>query len=145
MNAPRSLSRWLPYAPLGPLGVLVLATGSLTAALLRGTDYLALPQDESGMSAAEHALPISHWGCLLIAGVIMSVGGYILHRWPLTILGHALLAGIFAAFGLGEIVTGLGDIAGDSLRTGVAFLCVQSVVHTLLTTVAWRRWDAARG
>lgn len=137
--------RWLPYAPLGPLGVLVLAAGSLTAALLRGTDYLALPQDDAGLSAAEHALPINHWGMLLLLGVALAVVGYLVHRWPLTILGHALLAGIFAAFGLGEIVTGLGDIAGDSLRTGVAFLCVQSVVHTLLTMVAWRRWDAARG
>lgn len=138
-------ARWLPYAPLGPLGVLVLAAGSLTAALLRGTDYLALPQDDAGLSAAEHALPINHWGMLLLLGVALAVVGYLVHRWPLTILGHALLAGIFAAFGLGEIVTGLGDIADDSLRTGVAFLCVQSVVHTLLTTVAWRRWDAARG
>lgn len=138
-------ARWLPYAPLGPLGVLTLAAGSLTAALWRGADYLILPQDEPGLSAAEHALPINHWGCLLVAGVIMSIGGYILRRWPLTILGHTLLAGIFAAFGLGELVTGLGDIAGDELRTGVAFLCVQATVHTLLTTVAWRRWDAARG
>ncbi len=139
------VSRWLPYASLGPRGVLVLAAGSIAAALWRGADYLLLPQQEITMSAAEHALPIDHWGVLLIAGVLLSVGGYIVHRWPLTILGHALLAGIFAAFGLGEIVTGLSDIAGDSLRTGVAFLCVQSVVHSLLTVVAWRRWDAARG
>lgn len=140
-----AVSRWLPYASLGPRGVLVLAAGSIAAALWRGADYLLLPQQEITMSAAEHALPIDHWGVLLIAGVLLSVGGYIVHRWPLTILGHALLAGIFAAFGLGEIVTGLTDIAGDELRTGVAFLCVQSVVHTLLTMVAWRRWDAVRG
>ncbi|GFG83332.1 hypothetical protein [Mycolicibacter algericus] len=68
-----------------------------------------------------------------------------MHRWPVTILGHALLAGIFCAFGLGEIITGLGNIAGDELRTGAAFLCVQAVLHAELTVVAWRRWDAARG
>lgn len=140
-----SLSRWLPYAQLGPLGVLVLAAGSLAAALFRGADYLALPQDETGLSAAEHALPIDHWGMLLLLGVGLAVIGYLVHRWPLTILGHALLAGIFAAFGLGEIVTGLANIAGDELRTGVAFLCVQAVLHAELTVVAWRRWDAARG
>lgn len=140
-----TVSRWLPYAPLGARGVLVLAGGALTAALWRGADYLLLPQQDAGLSAAEHALPIDHWGLLLLAGVILSVGGYVFHRWPLTILGHALLAGIFAAFGLGEIVIGLSDVAGDSLRTGVAFLCVQSVVHAELTVVAWRRWDAARG
>lgn len=137
-------SRWLPYTAITERLVMILAAGSLTAALLRGADYIALPQHD-GLSAAESALPIGTWGALLVIGVMLAIVGYLVHRWPVTILGHALLAGIFAAFGLGEIVTGLGDIAGDELRTGVAFLCVQAVLHAELTLVAWRRWDAARG
>lgn len=139
------VSRWLPYTALTERLVMILAGGSLGAALFRGVDYLLLPQQETGLSAAETALPISHWGALLIAGVMLAVVGYLVHRWPVTILGHALLAGIFAAFGIGEIVTGLANIAGDELRTGVTFLCVQAVLHAELTVVAWRRWDAARG
>ena len=138
--------RWLPYAPLGPLGVLILAACSLTAALFRGADYLLLlPQSDGTLSAAETVMRIDYWGMALLLGVGLAVVGYLVHKWPVTILGHTMLAGIFAAFGLGDVFTGLGDIAGDGLRTGIAFLCVQSVVHTLLTTVAWRRWDAARG
>lgn len=139
------VSRWLPYMPLTERLVMILAAGSLTAALLRGADYLLLPQQEPDLSAAEAALPIGHWGALLVLGVLLAVVGYLVHRWPITILGHALLAGIFGAFGLGEIITGLGNIAGDELRTGIAFLCVQAVLHAELTVVAWRRWDAARG
>ncbi|MDQ2628441.1 MAG: hypothetical protein M3Y90_15790 [Actinomycetota bacterium] len=137
-------SRWLPYTAITERMVVALAAGALAAALWRGADYLALPQS-AGMSVAEKALPIAHWGALIIIGVLLAVLGYLLHRWPVTIMGHALLAGIFAALGVGEIATGLTDIAGDSLRAGVALLCVQAVLHAELTVVAWRRWDAARG
>lgn len=139
------VSRWLPYTALTERLVAILAATSLLAALFRGLDYRLLPQQEPELSAAELALPIGHWGALLILGVTLAVGGYIAHRWPVTIMGHALLAGIFCAFGLGEIVSGLSNIDGDELRTGIAFLCVQSVLHAELTVVAWRRWDAARG
>lgn len=140
-----ALSRWLPYAAFTERLVMILAAGSLTAAILRGVDYVLLPQQDPDLSAAESALPIGYWGALLILGVALAIFGYFLHRWPVTILGHALLSGIFTAFGLGEIITGLSNIAGDELRTGVAFLCVQALLHAELTVAAWRRWDVARG
>lgn len=138
--------RWrLPYAPLGARSVLVLATGALLAALWLGTDCLIAPQRQPGLELAKSVLPIDQWAALILVGVTFCVGGYVLHRWPLTILGHTLLAGVFATLAVSEIVAGIAGGASDGLRTGMALLCVQTVVHALLTPVAWRRWDAARG
>lgn len=141
-----SPARWLwPYQPITARLVFILAATSLISALLRGVDYIVLPQDELSLSIAENALPIQDWGALLVLGVTMSVSGYVVHRWPVTILGHALLVGIFCAFGIGDVLAGLHHIAGHELRTGATYLLTQMVVHALLTLVAWRRWDAARG
>ncbi|KKB98834.1 hypothetical protein [Mycolicibacter arupensis] len=138
-------SLWPPYAAIGPRVVLTLAVTSLACAMINGTDYLVLPQDEAALSFTESALPIHVWGALLLFCVSLAVGGYLVHRWPLTILGHALLAGVFLAIGVGEFVTFLHNIAGDELRVGTLYVLGQAVLNVVLTVMAWLRWDAARG
>lgn len=138
-------SLWPPYAALGPRLVLALAVTSLAGALINGADYILLPQDESALSFAEAALPIQAWGALLVLGVLLSIGGYLVHRWPLTIFGHTLLMGFFAAIGVGEFITFLSNIAGDELRVATIYILCQAVLNAMLAALAWLRWDAARG
>lgn len=139
------VTRWPPYAALGPRLVLTIAVTSLAIALINGADYLLLPQDQAALSYAEAAMPIQAWGASLVLCVILAVGGYIVHRWPLTILGHAILASLFGAIGVGELITFLGNMAGDELRVGTLYLLGQAVLNAMLTVMAWLRWDAARG
>ena len=124
--------------------IVILASFSLFSALFRGVDYLVFPQRESVLVAVENAATTREWGVILVFGVLMAVAGYVVKRWPVAILGHALLIGVFAAFGIGALAVGFSDLAGDGLRTGISYLCLQTVLHSQLAIIAWRRWDMDR-
>ena len=134
-----------PYEVLSARMITTLAYGSLASALIHGIDYLILPQRDDVLSVAERAAPVQAWGVLLLVATALTFAGRIVHRWPVTIIGHALLAGVFCALGVGALIGGVIDPAGDGFRDGAGYLGVQTCVHLLLTRSAWRRWDSWRG
>lgn len=141
---PMSRLHWSPYVLPSPWMVVAMSASSLFAAAFRGLDYLILPQADCDMTGAEILLSTREWGVLLMVGVALCAFGYLVHRWPVTILGHALLAGVFLTFGVMNVLDGAHHIHTAELRIGVAFLCVQTMLHAQLVLVSWWRWDAAR-
>lgn len=133
-----------PRILMSPGLTVILAWSSLFAASVCGLDYIFLPQRETVLTVVEKAAPIWLWGAGMVAGPILGGIGWITRRWPLAIFGHALLAGLAAAFGVGLCWEGAADISGTGWRDGVGFIFMQAMVHTMVVIALWREWDRAR-
>ena len=139
----RVLAR-MPALTLSPRFTAALVGVLLAAALVRGLDYMLLPQEPPEiLSVVEAAAPIWVWGLGLVVGVLLAGTGWPSRFWPGAIVGHAVLAGIYAALAAGMVARGYTDIAGVGWRDGIDFGGV-ALVHVLLVVLAWREWDRAR-
>lgn len=134
---------WRRNPALSPALTTLISGVALTTALASGLDYIALPAQKTQLSDLESAVPLDVWGAYMVAATGVAVLGWAYGRWWLTALGHAALAGIYAAFGVGVLlsVADMGNWYGG--RPGFARLCI-ATVHAALTVAAWRNWDDAR-
>lgn len=132
------------FASIPPHLTSVLAVTSLVAAVLAGIDYIIIPVEQARLlSEVEAAIPLNWWGAYMLAASATAVIGWMFDRWWLTAIGHAAIAGIYAAFGIGVILTVIA--AGDyyGWRPGFNRLCI-AALHVVLASAAWLRWDAIR-
>ena len=128
---------------LSPTLTTIVSAVALVTAIAAGLDYIALPDTKSQLSDLENAAPLDLWGYYMVIAACMAILGWASHRWCLTILGHAALAGIYFAFGVGVLLAVLD--AGDwyGWRPGFARLCI-AALHAVLAAAAWRNWDISR-
>jgi hypothetical protein len=118
--------------------VLALETFVTLQAASRGFDYLQpRPQDEVPVSLTtmEAALPLPVWGTcfLLLAGAVFLglFGGW----WTPIVVGHAGLAGLYAAFSYG--VLDQAPIHHSSVAVLGLFVVIPGLV---LGSVRWKSW-----
>ncbi len=129
----RARRRVLPIAIDHPAAV-TLQISVLAVALLRGLDYIALPEgvEVKNLSQVESALGFHTWGVLFVAAAIFGLSGMWLRRWPVAVAGHGALVGIYVAFGSGALWDIL--LRGDTYgwRTGVGWILGGAVAHAVL-------------
>lgn len=128
----------LPRVTLPPLLTLILAAMLLFASLLRGADYIALPQDS--LSVVEQYVPIAWLGWTILCAVLCATIGWLSHRWSLALAGHGILVIVYMAFGVTQIAAGFGHIAGDEWRNGADYVLAVAAVHALIWAAVFRQW-----
>lgn len=138
---------WNNFAPvvLPKPAIIALALGTALAAIFRGFDYLCLPQQPPTiLHPVETVVDVRWWGVVFIAAGVMSMGGWFLQWWPVSILGRAALTGLYIAFAVSMISKGFHHVSGRDFRVGVDMLLVESSVQAMLVSAAWQEWDYVR-
>lgn len=135
----RRVKMWAARLPvmrieLDSPAAILLQSGVLFVALLRGLDYIALPEhvEVRSLTLVERALPFQHWGVLFVVAALFGFAGMWLRRWPVAVAGHGALVGIYVAFGAGALY----DVAqrGEAFgwRTGAGWLLGGALAHAVL-------------
>lgn len=131
---------------LGTVAAALLQIGMLIVAVSRGADYISLPASLSpeSLTLVEKALPFDVWGWLFLLGGVVGLVGLVAPRAPITALAHALLCGLYLAFGVGALaqVADRGFLYG--WRTGVGFVLGAALVHLVLADASVDGWRRAR-
>lgn len=143
----RALSRFMTAVRLGPgmspAMTAFIAGAAIFTALATGLDYIAIPPDHRQLSDLENAVPLDVWGVYMVFASCVAVAGWASERWWMSALGHAALAGVYLAFGVGVLLTVLTAPDFYGWRPGFARMCI-GIVHVALTMAAWGNWDRVR-
>jgi len=112
----------------------LLQTGLLLTALLRGIDYMIMPQGAAGrtLGFVEAALPLSTWGAVYALAGAVGLAGQVIRSYPVAAVAHGVLVGLYSAFGVGQLVlvVRLGEHYG--WRTGVGWVFVNAIGHAVM-------------
>lgn len=125
----------------------LIQTAALLTALVRGIDYLITPDGaaEQALGVVEAALPLHVWGSAYVVAGAIGLAGQVIRRYPVAAVAHGILAGLYLAFGLGQLVwvASLGETHG--WRTGVGWVLVNAVVHAALGEASMDASRRSRG
>lgn len=117
----------------------------LVAAVLRGLDYLASPLGSTrGLSVIEQALPMPLWGWLFLLGGLLGLLGLVADGWPLSAVGHVVLASVYAGFAVGSLIEVLSRSPIEGWRTPADWALVFAVIHWGYADAALDVWRERR-
>ena len=111
------------------------------ASIVRGVDYLMLPQTQ--LTPVEQSAPLWLWAALLITGPIVDIIGYETKHWPLLMLGSSTQVGVYTALTMGSGCWWWVDRSGAGLRDAAMFF-VAAVVWVAMFRTGLLAWDRQR-
>lgn len=117
------------------------------AMIHRGADYATPPDEEvTSLTVVEQALSFTTWGWIYIVIGVVGILGLFWVRWPLTAIAHGVAVAVWAAFGVGSILSIVQRVQGSPSGLAVAWVATLSAASLVCLAVTyWRApaWRAA--
>lgn len=126
--------------------VRILMACALSQAVVRGCDYIALPEnvDVANLGVIEGALPLDTWGWFYLSAGASGLVGMVVTRVPIVFFAHVALTALYAMFGVGALVDIVLQGHWYGWRTGGGWILVCAVLHAILAKAAKTAWEESR-